>query len=118
MDWKTRSTLKTLNIAQKATRGIDKSHLKDAVWEPDAVRYSVTVTDHAALRSIIKRLPASFSMYLRGTDGWSIDVSRKALLDLIYCDENDNGMTLAQDGQTVEVTMFSNQTLVEFVYVG
>lgn len=114
MDYKTQATFKVLDRVQKAIKGISKEYLKDAEFQSDAVRYKITVTDHIALRSMIKRLPGLFTVYLNGTDGWSIDVTRKALLDLLYCNEAECGMGLSHDGQTASLVIFQSQTHIEF----
>lgn len=114
MDYKTQAMFKTLDRVQKATKGISTEYLQDAEFQSEAVRYKITVTDHLALRSMIKRLPGLFTVYLNGTDGWSIDVTRKALLDLLYCDESECGMGLSYDGQVAHLVIFQSQTQIEF----
>ena len=103
-----------LDRVQKAFKGIDKNQLNECDFDAEACRYDATVTDHNALRTIVKRLAGPFTVYLSGTDGWAIDVTRKALLELLYCDESQCGMSLSCDGQKAEVSVYRNCTNIEF----
>ncbi len=118
MDKETQAMFTILDRAQKSLRGIDENHLEDARFVVTAGCYEITVMNHDALRTMIKRLNGPFTIYLRGTDGWSIDVTRKSLLELLYCDQSKCGMGLSCDGQVAEVTIFENHTSIDFKYVG
>lgn len=118
MDKATQTMFNVLDRTSKAIKGIDAGHLSDSDFDATGRCYSVTVTDTSAVRTMIKRLPGLFTVYLNGTDGWSIDVTRKALLDLLYCDNARCGMGLASDGQRADVVIYKNHTNITFRYAG
>ena len=118
MNHEAQKMLTVLRRVEKATKSIEPWHLIETIHTDGTShgRYDVTVTNHDALRTMIKRLSGIFTVYLNGTDGWSIDVTRKALLELLYCDQSQCGMGLSRDGMVADVSIYDNLTSITFTH--
>ena len=116
MDEATQAMFKVLKRAQKAIKGInaDAFEIDADAFDATGRRYSVRVTSTDALRTMIKRLPGIFTVYLQGTDGFSIDVTKKALFDLLYCDESGFGVCLSPGYQIADVIIYDDLTSILF----